>query len=150
MNGSNFERLLQMKVFRAREATEKLRILDVGVGSGRQWLDFLGKNPEVDFHATSLSKMPVVDELKDRTVVSLARNIHNKFEAGTFDVIVCHFGAHHHEKGLIECAHHLLKSGGVLYLTYLGRDWLTYSNRMNLFEYFSLHKIGNTLTLTKR
>lgn len=100
----------------ARIATEKgevLRILDIGIGSGAQWIDFL-HDYEAIFHGTAISRGLVRPEIKDRVVRSSAANLFRHFTPGFFDIVVSNRGMHMQPNSAIESAMHVLKPGGEL------------------------------------
>ena len=113
----SFKELLEGKCAEAAREGRKLRVLDVGVGSGAQWKRFLAKHPEMDWHGTALSRKYVVPSLRGKVVYSTARTLHRKFEPSSFDVIVSNYGIHSQAASAVENVHWLLKPGGEAILT---------------------------------
>jgi SAM-dependent methyltransferase len=109
----NFEMTsyLEDKADQASVNGQTLQVLDIGIGSGNQWIDFLQKHP-IDLHGTALSLRHVNPLLSGKVKRSLVINLHSHFKPGSFDVIVSHFGMHQQEKEALEQIIHLLKPGG--------------------------------------
>jgi len=107
----DFEEYLHKKCSEAEMRGETLRVLDIGMGSGRQWLDFL-KTHKVEFFGTALAMTTVNPLLRKRTKLCTAAGLHKKFAANFFDVVVTHCGARDQELEAIENAVYVLKKGG--------------------------------------
>ncbi len=111
----NFKELLLKKVKEAERRGKTLRVLEVGIGLGWQWLDFLKEHGHcVELHATSLTKKIVDPNILKKIQVKAcaASALHRKFKPEYFDVIVSHFGTHFDERRGLESMLLVLKPGG--------------------------------------
>jgi len=113
----NFEEYLVRKIAEAAVNGEILRVLDVGMGSGDQWVGFL-KMHKVEFFGTALTMGHVNPALRERVRLCTAASLHKKFAANSFDVVVTHYGAHYQELEAIENAIYVLKNGGEAVLVF--------------------------------
>lgn len=102
------------------------KILDVGLGSGIQWLDFCEKHgldiQKVNLSATSLTDTfhPILKEYGKDVVISDAASLHERFDAGSFDLILSNGSLSRQELSGIENIAHLVKSGGEAIITAKG------------------------------
>ena len=110
----NFEVFLREEAKKAGESGRLLKVLDVGIGTGKQWVDFLNENL-LEWWGTSLTGK-VHAALKGRVINTTAALLHKKFQPDSLDVVVSHFGAHGQNEELIENALHVLRPGGQLIL----------------------------------
>lgn len=111
--GLDTRAFLTRKLAEAKNTGRKLRVLDVGVGEGRQWIEFLRENQDdIEFHATGLTTHRVHYFLASKTVACTAAELHEKFPAGYFDVILSNQGTHNQEKSGLENIVYLLAKGG--------------------------------------
>jgi SAM-dependent methyltransferase len=105
--GLDLEKLLEQKI---EASPTTVQVLDMGVGSARQWKDWLDR---LDLHAMSLTRSidPKLAKKIDFKVAHAAQP-HEKFEPSSFDLVVSSCGIHRQEREAIENAIHLLKPGG--------------------------------------
>ena len=110
----NFREYLAGKLLDARKEGRVLRVLDVGVGTGRQWADIASQNKGVlDLSFTVYGNLDAVRPyFRDRAFACPASNLASAFPLGSFDIIVTHYGAHYQLTELIIGAHSLLAPGG--------------------------------------
>ena len=107
---------------KAARQGRKLRILDVGVGNGKQWLEFLEKyGSVVEFHAIALNDIYVEPALRGSLTLCAAAGMAHEFPEGYFDVIVSRSGRHLQGMAGLVAAERLLKAGGDMIIT-LHRD----------------------------
>ncbi|NUN11443.1 class I SAM-dependent methyltransferase [Candidatus Micrarchaeota archaeon] len=103
---TSFENYLTEKI---RASKEKIRVLDIGIGGGSQWKDFVKEN-DFEFWGTALSET-FEPSLKGKVKICRASELHSFFKENYFDVIVSSFGMHDEELVGIENAVYLLKPG---------------------------------------
>ncbi len=116
--GLNVELWLEEKALQARRKGKPLRVLDVGVGEGSQWLAFLEKHPDVDFEATAMARDTVHPALRSRTHVATADRLDRVFSnREPFDVVVSHLGMHDQEHAGLQRIFELLRPGGEAVVT---------------------------------
>lgn len=115
----SFRDYLIQKIAQASKERQILRVLDIGMGSGEQWLDFL-KQYKIEFFGTATLMSRVVPALQERVRLCSAGGLYKRFPKDFFDIIVTHWGAHHQEAEAVENAIHLLKPGGEAILTFSG------------------------------
>jgi hypothetical protein len=114
----SFEILLYERLGQAISKREKFRLLDIGVGTGNQWLDFFQLIPEpalrrnFELSVTSFARTGVADEFQRQLVLTEASGLHKHFEPDYFDMVVAHWGAHCQELIGFENAVYLAKSRG--------------------------------------
>lgn len=114
---ADFEKYLTIQANRARKEGRKIRVLDVGIGSGRQWVEFMKLHGNVvELHATGLDEVPI-NGLPVNFKRVTADLLHRKFQEGYFDVVVAYFGIHGQGHAAIENILHLLTPGGVGFVT---------------------------------
>ncbi len=101
----NFKQYLDQKI---NSKNEKLKVMDVGIGTGAQWLHMKEK---IELWGSSLSGK-VHPEIKNNVKRATASNLHKHFPANYFDLAVSDFGTHFQEMEAIENILHLLKPGG--------------------------------------
>ncbi|GEM_PF-3395624 len=111
----DFEHFLKERLNQAAQKSEKLSVLDVGVGHGGQWQGLLD-HPALELEATSLSKT-VDNSLKGKVKLATAAKLYRHFAPNRFDIVVSNMGMHGMELSGIENAMHLLKPDGELILT---------------------------------
>ena len=109
---NNFESFLSEKAVEAKNAGEKLRVLDIGVGSAAQWAGVLERFPNLELSATSITPKEAVPSLRHLVKFCPASMVHRKFPANHFDIVVSHLGVHGMELSAIENAMHVLKPEG--------------------------------------
>ncbi len=112
-----FSGYLNDRLADSRKSMIRHRLLDVGVGTGNQWINFLNKNPDMEFNGTALAKTMLHPEIKQKIKITTAANLHNHFEPNTFDTIVSHYGTHGQELEALEDIIYLLKPGGEAVVT---------------------------------
>jgi|GEM_PF-4369381 len=94
----------------AAQAGRKFVVVDVGLGSGEQWLHVL-KTPGLEFHATSLTPTYHPD-LEGKVKICNADELHNHFAPNSVDLVVTSRGMHGTELAGLENAHHILVPRG--------------------------------------
>lgn len=111
----NFLKHLQNWVEKKRVERKPIRILDVGIGSGRQWEGFLEKNPDVELVGTALTDSYVDSSMADRIRITYcqAKYLDDTFLT-KFGMIVSRAGMHSEENNGIAAAYRLLEIGGEL------------------------------------
>lgn len=87
------EQYLSIKVELAAALGKKLRVLVIGMGTGKQWLEFLAKN-DVEFFGAGLTVGVVVPQLRNRFFPSRSKNLLDVFSPSSFDIILTHAGLH--------------------------------------------------------
>lgn len=112
----DFEKRLLEKI-QNRTSSTPLRVLDIGIGTGKQWVKFLEANGltlgrEIELHGTALTKQTVHPLIRKQVRLATANNVHRKFPADHFDVVVSSFGMHFQEKEGLEDALHVVKPNG--------------------------------------
>ena len=114
----NFKEYLHEKINQAKQEGRKLRILDIGAGTGKQWLPFLEKNGnEIELHMIGLTKSIAHPKLRSKFRISSAAKLHALFPPNHFQIIVSHFGTHLQEKPAFEAIVHLLEPEGEAIVT---------------------------------
>ncbi len=108
----NFEKYLESKCQDAVAKGGRLKLLDVGIGTGVQWVEFLARHPEIDFFGTACSRGELQEGIRTRVVSCAARDLHDHFSPGFFDLVVTHYGMNCELYEGFENAHHLLRVGG--------------------------------------
>lgn len=121
-----------------------LKVLDIGAGSGAQWLyPDMRHNPHLDLYLTSLTPnfhemlkynaciARAVDEKVlissgSRAVVVDVLNLENRFRAGSFDLILTHLGMHGDEIAGLKRVHYLLREGGEAILTLAKNEHISF------------------------
>ncbi len=120
---SGFEEHLRREIEKSERDGRKLHVLEIGVGTGRQWAEFLKKHGnDFKFHATALTREflhPSFTALvpKERITLVNAASIYKKFKPGYFDLVLSHMGTHYQEKEALEAILHVLKPGGEAMVT---------------------------------
>ena len=149
----SFEKHLVGKCAEAAREGRKLRVLDVGVGSGAQWEAFLARHPQLDWHGTSPSRKLVVPSLRDKVIFSTARSLHRKFPPSGFDIVVSSLGVHFQEASAIENAHWLLKPGGEAFIAldsnFTGL-WRILDRLHPFFDVLDFSSYNNSMRLRKK
>ena len=141
----NLSKILKEKIKRLKPG-EKLRVLDVGMGDGSQWGEFLLDpkiREKIELHATTLKKIGLTPTgLEGRVKTITAALLHRRFQPNYFDVVVSHYGMHRQEFAGVESVHHILKPGGEAILTF-EKSTLTgiHSNRWIDFKAPKFYKI---------
>lgn len=103
---------------KAAQQGRRLRMLDVGVGPGKQWLEFLAEHAgSVEFHAVALSDEYVEPALRCSLTICAAAGMAHEFPEGYFDVIVSRSGMHRQAMAGIIAIERLLKPGGEAVIT---------------------------------
>jgi hypothetical protein len=110
----DMEGYLASKVEWARAEGRRLKILDVGMGTGAQWVAFLEKYCDsVYFIGTVLNKSIVKPSMQQYTVESRADNLRKNLIAGEkFDIVLSHCGMHLQELSGMREIYGLLPLGG--------------------------------------
>lgn len=96
------------------QAGRRLRVLDVGVGSGLQWSGMIESWPNLDFYATALTLTWVTPQLHEKTTVCSAAELHKFFPPNFFDLIITNHGTQYQEKEALENGIYVLKTGGAI------------------------------------
>ncbi len=139
----SFEAYLHYKVNEAASKGKKLRVLEIGVGTGNQWVNFwhLHKN-NLELLPTSLT--PIDFPIKDIPVtVCHAGELHEHFEEGSIDVAVTNMGTHGQEIAAIEEVVHLLKPGGEALLTSVSKEMALRGEKAGFYKIVALTKNFN-------
>lgn len=94
-----------------------IKVLDVGIGTGTQWVDFLKKHSlklgeDIEIHGSGLSRILIPDLLKSKVKVCTADNLRKRFKRNTYDVVISHMGTHFQEHEALEDALYVTKRGG--------------------------------------
>ena len=100
----NVESLMQ------KENGRQIKILDVGIGRGTRWLRILKRNRNIEFHGTSLNEN--YDPLLKNVKQIHAGELHEHYDANSFDYVFTHYGIHRQAFRGIENMVHVLKPGG--------------------------------------
>ena len=108
----DFEVYLTAKSIERELEGKILRVLDVGVGTGRQWIAFLSAHPNVEFHATALLEETINPALRDKVKVCGASAILAEYPLEYFDIISSHHGMHHSEVDALKSIWKLLVGDG--------------------------------------
>lgn len=116
----DFVQYLEAKIAQAGAGGKTLRVLDVGIGTGDQWVGFL-KTHSIELHGTALTKNLVHPKLRENVKLCSAAGIHRAFEHCYFDLVVTHYGAHMQEREALENALWVLKKGGEGIFSYQGQ-----------------------------
>ncbi len=138
----DFKDFLLEKIIEAEREGRKLRVLNVGVGGSAWPQEILDR---IEFHGTALSH--TYDErLKRKVKIATAAQLHKKFKASYFDIVVSHAGMHGEELHGIENIMHILKPGGHAVLT------MSISNetkgKVSNSSYYVIHQIASSNTAT--
>lgn len=129
----NFRKYLVQQLRKAKREKRKLRVLDVGVGTAKQYEKYL-KIPALELHATSLTdSVPAELQSKINFVKCRADQLHTHFAPGYFDIVISSHGCHHQELTLIENAMHVLKPGGE-FLLEADNDFLEVIEKPKFYE----------------
>jgi SAM-dependent methyltransferase len=129
----NFRKYLVQQLRKAKRENRKLRVLDVGVGTAKQYEKYL-KIPALELHATSLTdSVPAELQSKINFVKCRADQLHKHFAPGYFDIVISSHGGHHQELALIENAMHVLKPSGELLLE-ADNDFLEVIKKPHFYE----------------
>ncbi len=110
----NLEVYLSHKI---KAAKKPVNILDIGIGSGSQWLDFAKKHGfeigvNFNIYGNDLGKRHVHPDLRSFVKSCPASKVHKFFEKGSMDFVVSHSGMHGEALAGLENAIHLAKPGG--------------------------------------
>ncbi|VVB65759.1 Uncharacterised protein [Candidatus Gugararchaeum adminiculabundum] len=126
----NFKQFLLAKIEEAEKKGERLQVLDVGMGSGKQWEKFLRSHGHrFDFFATALTDRDLVEAVRGKETLCTAAELHLHFKPEKFDIIVSNFGTHFQERRAFAGIFFLLKRGGHGIVTGTN-DIENYVNRM--------------------
>lgn len=136
--GMDLEEFLEMKARIAAKQGKTIKILDVGCGHATQWVEFLKRHPNVEWHGSSLSKT-VKHSLKEKVRLCHAGNLHAKFEPESFDYVVSHLGFHDQPKDMLENTLHVLKPGGEAFLVNALQE-IPFHEAKNHFQEFHVLK----------
>ncbi len=112
----NFRAFLLRRAEESQTLGRLLRVLDVGVGTGDQWLGLL-RTGKIDFHATSLTAVGMRIDIMKYTVTCTAAGLHRKFPPDYFDLVVAHYGTHYTQKSGLENILWVAKPGGSILVT---------------------------------
>jgi|GEM_PF-6372639 len=85
-----FDRYLEKLAF----GNGRFVVVDVGFGSGRQWLGFLREHRQIDFWGTALLADRVAPSMRKRAVVCSAGAVDRVFPEGFADFLASRFGFH--------------------------------------------------------
>lgn len=102
----DFEKYLLGKI-----SDGKTRVLDIGIGSGRQWIEFLREN-KLEFSGTALEMQQVDVRMREYVKICSAAELHANYPKGNFDVVVSHYGTHGQQLGALDNIMWALKKGG--------------------------------------
>lgn len=108
----DFDKYLAKKAVQARKTKTKLKVLDIGIASGKQWKEFMQKYSDcVELHGTNIETTPdpLIPITHKRTTAAL---LHKKYPAEHFDLIISHLGVHTQHYSALENIIYLLKPGG--------------------------------------
>jgi ubiquinone/menaquinone biosynthesis C-methylase UbiE len=114
------ERLLLKELARAKKKGVPLRGLDVGIGSGKEWLDFAEKHgiaisdSELDLRGSVLLSDYVYPEFHKRTVMCLSSQLAENFPLNHFDIVLTHFGMNGEEFKGLRAIHQIARPGGIV------------------------------------
>ncbi len=93
----------------------QIKVLDVGIGRGSRWLRLLKRNPNIEFHGTSLNEN-YDPRLKNVKQIH-AGELHDHYDADSFDYVFTRYGIHRQAFRGIENMVHVLKPGGEAVIT---------------------------------
>jgi SAM-dependent methyltransferase len=114
LDSFNLQEYLMKHARSATQRKETLDVLDVGIGSGKQWTDIM-QQPGIRVWGSNASHLPSL--LPNHISVVTADKLHKKFNPHSFDFIVTHMGIHFQDRIGIENIVHLLKPGGEAIIT---------------------------------
>lgn len=103
---------LEAKAAEARKAGRKLWVLDVGMGSGRQWAEFLRRNQGVRFFGTVLNLEAVCPEMRLHAVFCDAASLDVAFAGMKFDAVVSRMSMYRQEAEGLSAMHRILGPEG--------------------------------------
>lgn len=114
--------LEKIKEKRKSGSTIPIKVLDIGIGMGNQWIDFLNSHNlklgrDIEIHGSGFTRSAAHPVLKNNVKACTADNIHKKFKRNYYNVVVSHYGLHQQQEAGIEDALHVLKPGGDLILS---------------------------------
>ncbi len=112
----DFRDLLEEKKTIMRAYGEVLRALDLGIGSGAQWLEDL-RDDGISLSGTTLNAKNIHPELNREIIVCDAGSLHKHFPKSSFHVVVSHYGSHLQEIEALWNGLHVLKVGGEMVMS---------------------------------
>ncbi len=134
----NFEEYLEKLILDRKNAgiKEPLRILDIGMGTGKQWIPFIEKHgKDVTFSGTTLLSDNVDPAMEKYTVKCDVLGVPNHFKPNEFDVVVSRHAMYGQELVGVEVALFEAKIGGEVVITGLSLlDKLPKSRRFQVIE----------------
>jgi len=115
----NFRKLLENFVLNAKNEGSIFRVLDIGVGKGAQWLNFIKiHRKHFEFSGTALLDCGLVDpRMAARVKFCSSDELVQNFEPASFNLIVSHFGMAYQFKEALESSIVLGKAGCDMFFT---------------------------------
>ena len=110
--GIDLDGYLTRRVGETEREGARFRILDVGLGSGWQWKEFLEAHPGIEFLGIALTLRQVIPEMRGRVKLCTAGRLERHFPSEYFDLIVSHYGMHFQTIEAFPGIVRLLKPGG--------------------------------------
>jgi hypothetical protein len=110
----NLEAYLEIQAEKYRNSGTKIRILDVGIGGGKQWTPFLKRN-SVEFAGTTLTKFEydmIPKKIQNMVRICMASDLAAIWPQGSFDMVVSHLGIHEQQLQAFENILYILSIGG--------------------------------------
>ncbi|VVB66459.1 Uncharacterised protein [Candidatus Gugararchaeum adminiculabundum] len=149
-NGSRlkFKDFLLAKIAEAEAKGEVLKVLDLGIGTGEQWIEFLKENEgRIEFYGTALTMHSFHPELIGKVTLCSAAELNEIFHEGFFDLVVSHIGIYYQEAEAIENILHVLRPGGEAVITGMTAanppDLLRPENHQQFYEIISMEGNGH-------